>query len=243
MTQFIDGEGDQEEVFEHESYGMIRVHRLHGGGKNLFGVDYDTGNSVRLEIKRGELRRNAYREWFFEREIVASIEMSEVQYARMISSPNTTGVPCTLRYACTEGFKKMEDPPSTTPGPERMQDDIKKAARRVSANMDHIRKLADEMAEGKAPTKAQLKDLAMWVQQTQQAIASDLPYLTQRQEEKVDEMVHSSKAEIEAHVQQQLIALGKEALGEKIKKGGGVTIRLAGKPVDMLPPPDKKVIE
>lgn len=231
MTVFVDGEGDQEEIIEHESFGMIKINRRQGE-EPLFGVDYNTGHSISIEIGTGQLRRSKYRDHFCEREIIAKVLMSEVQFSRLITSPNTNGVPCTIKYACTENFKKMEDPPEHAVTEEKMHEDVKGVARRVSANMDHLRKRLEELATGKAPTKAELKDLAHLAQQTQQAVESDMPYLTARQAEKVDQMVHASKAEIEAHIHHQLAELGKAALGEQIKKGG-VTIKLGGKPSDI----------
>ena len=240
MTVFVDGEGDQSETIQHESFGMVSFSRLSGGGGNLFGVDYDTGHCIRLEVKTGELHRDKYSDSFFERATIAQVDMSEVQFARLVASMNTSGVPCTIRHAATTGFKKMDPVPDYSNIDEKaMKEDVQKTARRVSANMDHLRKELDALTKpGVSLTKAKIAELAHIAQQTQQAVESDMPYLTARQEQRVDKAVHSGKAEIEAHMSYQLEQLGREALGQKLKKGGGVTIRIAGKPVGLLPSPE-----
>lgn len=231
MTSYVDDKPQDEPSWQtHPSYGMIRVtHR--SGSRRMFGVDYDTGHSVSIQITRGELKVDAGTEWFHGREILAEIEMSEVQFARMISSPNMgSGVPCTLRHVRSGPMEDIAEPPVPETHAEHSKHNLRETARKIAGNFEHVEKKLAEYAAGKAPTKAQLKELQSIVQQARQGIASDLPYYVERAAEKVDERTNAGKSEVDAYIQHQLTELGKQAIGEKIKEGG-VVIRLGGKPV------------
>jgi hypothetical protein len=130
-------------------------------------------------------------------------------------------------------FMALEvSPPEHMATADTWKKEIKGTARRIGSNLDHVRKLVDEM-QYKAPTKAQLKEVAHWLQQTQQAIESDMPFVAGRMEEQVDEGVNNAKAEVDAYIAMQLQELGKKALGEEIKKGG-VLLRLGGQSVKLV---------
>jgi hypothetical protein len=230
MTQFIDTDEENNEL-EHESFGMVRIsHRR--GETELFGVDYPQQHFMALEVSTGKIERNLSGHWFYPQKLVLEINLSEVQFARLVSSPNTRGVPCTIRHRHVGDFKKMESPPEHMATADTWKKEIKGTARRIGSNLDHVRKLVDEM-QYKAPTKAQLKEVAHWLQQTQQAIESDMPFVAGRMEEQVDEGVNNAKAEVDAYIAMQLQELGKKALGEEIKKGG-VLLRLGGQSVKLV---------
>lgn len=232
MTQFVDA--DETDVLgkevKHPSFGMIQLHNSQGR-RPLFGVDYPTGNSLSLKITTGRLMQKPTGDWYYSDKEIIAVELSEVQWARLVASVNTTGVPCTIRRRIGDDGKyvMVDDPPEHMRDAAQMRKDVEGLATRVANNMEHIRKLCDELAKpGASVTKAKVQEIATWVQQTQQAIESDMPFLTQTQIEQVDEMVQSAKAEVDAHIQFQLNELGKRALGEEIKKGG-VAISVGGR--------------
>jgi hypothetical protein len=228
MTQFVNDESDEAEdkVFQHPSYGMISVHHRSGGGP-LFGVDYPTHHSVSLTISTGEVKRQLAGEWFYEREQLIVVEMSEVQYARMIATPNSSGVPCTLKRVRKGPMEQVDNPPDHMADEQTWKDEIKGKARKIGGNLERIRMMTQGFLD-KPPTKAQLKELAHWAQQTQQAIESDMPFLAGRMEEQVDEGLNYAKTEVDAYIHMQLAELGRETVREQIAKGG-VAISIGGK--------------
>ena len=227
MTRFVNEEDDKPERMEHPSFGMVSLNSR-SGNHPLFGVDYPTGHSLTLKVHRAVFERSLHRTHLYERESIIEIELSEVQWARLVASMNSTGVPCTIRRRQTGPYEGIEDPPQHMSDPVKMKAGVKKRAEMIAANLGHVRKLVDEALNGGTPTKAKLKEIAEWLQQTQQAIDKDMPYLTQVMSEQVDEMMTSAKAEVDAHIQFSLNELGKQALGEQIRRGG-VSISAGGR--------------
>lgn len=102
---------DREEI-EHPAFGMIHASRI-SGQRNLFMVDYPQGHFVRLTIAPATLIRDLSNDWVHSRAYpLIEVDLSEVQWARMISSMNTTGVPCTLnQYADPKHPGNVEERP------------------------------------------------------------------------------------------------------------------------------------
>jgi hypothetical protein len=228
MTRFVNHDEDATEKLEHPSFGMVSLHALSGSGP-LFGVDYPTGHSLTLEIFRCQMERSPYATRYYEREPIIKIEFSEVQWARLVASMNSSGVPCTIRRRQEGPYVGIEEPPQHMTDSVKMKEGVTERAEAIAENFTHVRKLVDEALAG-TPTKAKLKEIAEWLQQTQQAIDKDMPYLTQVMTEQVDDMMNSAKAEIDAHVQFSLAELGKQALGDQIRRGG-VSLNVGGQQV------------
>ena len=97
---------DDEEVEAHPCYGMISVHRQTGGHTKLFGSPLDSHPStIAITIREAERHHNLSSDWFFARKPIIEIDLSPMQYAEMITTPNVgSGVPCTIRYRHTEGL-------------------------------------------------------------------------------------------------------------------------------------------
>lgn len=227
MTQFVDGDYDAKpDVEKHPSFGMISVIRTSSNSR-LFGVDYPQGHSVKIRIETGKVRREFNEEKFFSEELVGEIEMSEVQYARMLSNPNTMGVPCTIRYRRTGPLERVEDPPEHMGTDKTARDEARKLAHRVAGNFDHVQAKLKEFVAGKSPTKSQIGELLMWVEQAQQGIRSDMPFLVKQVEEGIERQVNDAKTELDAYVQNQLAELGRQEVSKRLNEGG-VTIRLKG---------------
>ena len=79
---------------EHESYGLVGVSRISGSDRNLFGSSIRHKNTMMLRVKRANKERHLNRDWYHANETIVEVEMSPVQYAEMISSPNVgEGIP------------------------------------------------------------------------------------------------------------------------------------------------------
>lgn len=77
-------------------YGMISVHRAHSTGQHLVGSDIEHQQFVTLRISKATYERNLKNDWFFDNDNIIEVSMTLSQWAEFISSPNTSGVPCTL---------------------------------------------------------------------------------------------------------------------------------------------------
>ena len=81
---------------ESSRYGMISVHRTNSTGTHLVGSDIEHQQFITLKISTANYERTLKNDWFFPDRNLIEISMSLSQWAEFISSPNTSGVPCTL---------------------------------------------------------------------------------------------------------------------------------------------------
>ena len=81
---------------ESSRYGMISVHRTNSTGTHLVGSDIEHQQFITLKISTANYERTLKNDWFFPDKNLIEVSMSLSQWAEFISSPNTSGVPCTL---------------------------------------------------------------------------------------------------------------------------------------------------
>ena len=84
--------------YSHPCFGMIRISRQSGGdGRKLFGSEIETNNTIAITISEANVTQDLGRNWYYDHTILTEISMSPVQYAELISNPNTQGSPCTIK--------------------------------------------------------------------------------------------------------------------------------------------------
>lgn len=86
----------QELPRESSRYGMIQVHRTNSTGSHLVGSNIEHQQYITLKISKAIYERNLKNDWWFDRDNIVEVSMTLSQWAEFISSPNTSGVPCTL---------------------------------------------------------------------------------------------------------------------------------------------------
>ena len=77
---------DDREVLTHPAYAQVSISHV-SGSSDLYGSDFTHQNYVTLSISRSELHRDLNRDWYFEREELIEIALSEAQYATMVAAP------------------------------------------------------------------------------------------------------------------------------------------------------------
>src|SRR5579871_4276223 len=108
----IDPVTDEDGIEHHPAFGMCRISRISASpGRTLFQSDLQHREYIQLTITEAERRRELKQDWVHPRKIIAQIDMSMAQFASLVTSAGTEGVPVTISYAAVEG--KV---PSITPG-------------------------------------------------------------------------------------------------------------------------------
>lgn len=231
---------------EHPSYGMIGISRVSSTGSRLFDVDYPQGNYITLTIKSAVLYEDGGQRRIFADKEMIRIEMSEVQYARMISSPNMgDGVPCTLsRYVNTSGsYIQVEDPPAEVSRSEAYKAEVAADAAVASKRVkDAMAKLDAVLGSGVALRKRDLHEVREALRMAAQDIDCNLPYLIERAQETIHKSAENAKMEVNAHIDFALLRLGERALGDRLNAAieAGVNPSDVGQSVmRALAPPEK----
>lgn len=79
-----------------ERYAIISVHRTNSTGSYLVGSELQHQQFITLKIAKATYERTLKNDWWFDRDNIIEVSMTLSQWAEFISTPNTSGVPCTL---------------------------------------------------------------------------------------------------------------------------------------------------
>lgn len=202
----------------HPSFGVVSLSRF-SGRSDLFMVDYPQGHGIALEISTAHLVKRDTAEHVHEDRAIIRVEMSEVQFARMISSPNTGGVPCTLaryRDPVTGDYLTPRPPERHVNDDETYREAITKRAVKASESVTQARKVLEEMRAGKTLRKGDLDDALEALTKAERVFNADLPYVAEAAHEAITTMSENAKSEIDAHIDFAMQRLGERALGSRL---------------------------
>lgn len=211
---------DDTKVYRHESYGTVQVSRRTGGHKVLFQSALKHNHTIALSIRPAEVQRNLNNDWVFSQEPgYIEVEMSEAQWASFVSSIGMgSGVPCTVNYAMTEGFKRMENPPEEGGRGGTREEFTKEFEQTVRERVENVKE-AEQMVAGLLdkkgnPTKADLRRLKTLLGSASSGLANTASFILNQFEEQTEKNVEAAKSEFQAHAHQVVRTAGLEALGK-----------------------------
>jgi len=198
----------------HESYGLVGVSRRTGDPGSLFGSSIKHHNYVALTIRRAELNRDLHRNWYYGHEALIEVEMSNTQFAEMITSMNLgDGVPCTIRHI---GYETMERPPGVQQR-QIFEDEFKADMQKVGNKISSAVKKAESLLDTKGSIKkADKQEIISLLTSISQDINSNMPFVETQFNKAMDKTVSEAKGEVEAFVTNKITSLGIEALREQL---------------------------
>lgn len=202
---------------ESAAYGQMRVARI-SGRADLFQVDYPQEHFIELVISTAHVtRRGGVDHTMADRE-VTKVWLSEVQWARMIASPNTEGVACTLRQyrdPLTGEFKTPLLPPEHVADADTFKDEVKRKASLALESMNEARTRLYEIMKGPL-RKGDLQEVIELLEKANREGVANLPYVAESAAEKIDEAAENAKTEIGAFLDFAMTKLGERALGDRL---------------------------
>jgi hypothetical protein len=167
---------------------------------------------VTLSIKRAERHRSLAREWWFGRNELIEVYLSEAQFVELMARPNMgDGVPCTLAYVAGE---RMPNPPVEETLKAKYRADMQADATRCVSELKAAHKELVEAIESGKIGKTALKEIAKKIEYAGYAVSNGIPFVQQSFEEKMEAVTHHAAAEIEATVTNMAIRLGIERMQE-----------------------------
>lgn len=204
---------DTIKINTHPSFGMIGVSHVSSTGTNLFGSEFKHQHFITLKISNCELHRDLSRDWYFGKERLIEVSMSEAQFVEMVGRSNMgDGIPCTLSWIRGTGI--IEQPPA----PEPLQDRFKADMDRDVANC--VRDLREATAElntaiesGKIG-KTSLREISKKLEYAACAVDRGIPFVRKSFQEEMEKVVNHAATEIEATVSNIAMRLGIERMQE-----------------------------
>jgi hypothetical protein len=196
----------------HESFGMAGFSRstTGGDGVTLFGSSIKHGNVIRFTVRNAEVDRHLEQDWYHvtNRLPIVEIEMSQSQFAEMITSMNMgDGIPVTLRYV---NGKKMEDCPHESKVLQH-SNEFKERMKEFSERVNEYGKELYSKIEKRLPKKDQ-DEVKGIVDQMVQEIASNIPFYEKQFVRQMEKTQTEAKAEIESFVHNKIHSAGLSTL-------------------------------
>jgi hypothetical protein len=214
MEESVTKFSDDEQEFEHESYGMVGFSRITGNPGRLFGSALPNQHVfIKLRLVKGSRRHALGRDWYHgEAHPIVEVDLSAAQFAEMLTSMNCgSGVPCTIRYA--DG-KRIENPPLEMLESEQIRHDFKGKTEQVAKKLDASRKKIGELLEKKVLGQKDREEIKSLLGLIVQDVRSNLPFWQESFEEAAKKIVTHAKAEVDAFMTHSLMVAGYKAISE-----------------------------
>ena len=204
---------EEDQEFEHESYGLIGIHHIQFGGikygQSLFGSSIRHSEIIRISISHAKMVRGLSYDRFNNGRHIIEVDMSYSQFCEFITTHNQgTGIPCTIRRLNGEA---KEDPPFQNKR-DQHTDEFKAKTDKIAKNLDDLYTTVQGLLNKPSVTKAERVALLEQVRYARQCISSDLPFAVKQFDEQMDLSVKEAKGEIERFTLRRVLLAGQQAL-------------------------------
>lgn len=191
----------KENVKSEDYMGMISWSKTNGSARNLFGTEIKTANPIVVRVCHAEESRDLSKNWYFPKSPIVELEMSPIQWAEFLTSGNTSGVPCTLKYINRE---KMSEPK----GSETMEH----YSNEVNEHFDAFREIQTKIKEAVETNKPMgKKSLESLLNDIDCAIAN-VNFIKDSFKGDMDKIMTKAKAEFNAYVENRIYEIGIETV-------------------------------
>lgn len=188
----------------HESYGMVGIHRVSGGGvrgHRLFGSAVEHGHFFMLRIMRAKRVVAEFGEQFYSdgRVPIVEIALTAAQFAEMITTLNVgDGVPCTITDV--EGVSMDSVPDDAGSELRRFHDDFKEHLTDIVDKLVVAEKTVEEVLAKKSITVADKDVIRRTVHTAVRVLNDHAPFVLKQFSESTEKMIAKGKTEIESFV-------------------------------------------
>ena len=193
---------DNEKTRNEDYMGMIGWSKSYNSSpRAMFGTEIKTDNPITLRISHAEESRHLSRNWYHPRKQIVEIEMSPIQWAEFLTSGNTSGVPCTIKYI---GSEKMSEPKDT-----EIFNDYNEEMENHFDKFKDIENIIKDAIDSKKPMG--MKDLSSLLNKIHNAIAN-VDFVKDSFKEDMNKIVGKAKAEFNAYVENRIHEIGLETI-------------------------------
>jgi hypothetical protein len=208
---------EDEKIYEHPSFGMLRFSRINGRSGYLFGSEIQADNYVQLELSNGEMKRDLTDDNFYAKKNLFRVKMSPNQFAELITTLNYgSGVPCTIEYIGNDIIEQCDTIKSRK---TQTQEQFKQRLADFMVEMNHQYSDVQKIISSGNISKKNEKKLTCFYEKVQQEIKSNIPFFLRCFQESMDKVVLDAKTEIDAAIKHKIVSAGIKTLeDEQINK-------------------------
>lgn len=193
---WTDDRGDE----HHPAFGLIGMNRVHSTpGAVLFQSDIRHPEYIVIRLHEAVRKRDLKHDWVHAQKLLFEVSLSLSQFASFVSSAGQgDGVPCTIEWTGT-GSEEPGDRPGLKPAPRLAlsHGEVRAAANEAFGDIQEALQAYEAALDEKAPAavrKAALNKLRASVSNA----APNVAYAAKKLDEHAEQVVETSRADIEA---------------------------------------------
>lgn len=196
---------------KHPSFGLAYFYRRSSShGQHLFGSSIAHQNTISLQIKRAEHQRGLNYDHFFGKEELIEIEMSQNQFAELITNMNNgSGIPVTIRHISLD---KIADPPYKNKV-DIFNEEFKAKMHNMGVDIEKASTTALDLLKNKKSLNNADRELILdSITTLLQEIKSNIPFVSEQFGNQMSKTITEAKGEIEGFFENKIRTLGLEAM-------------------------------
>lgn len=194
-----------------KSYGTIGINRVNSTGKFLLDSDTPHNSYVSITISTGELEEERHYNRVFPKDQIIRVAMTNVQFANLITSLNTSPTPCTLERLKGHEIEEYS--------PHKSATDIvfrKGKTYLENASTKGLLNRVKEIIENSKLNKKAKKEIEVSLRNLDNSLKANAAFYLEQFINEAEKVTVDAKSEIEAVKQNLINELGQEAL-KKLK--------------------------
>jgi len=194
---------------QHPSYGMISASNVFGAS-TLFGTDIKPHGYISIRICKAVEELDLGKSWYYPTEEVIEINLSYTQFAELITTMNSTGVPCTLHRVNGQYIPK-DDSKEYKAVFHRKK--MKEAANNLISSVKGLKARVSELTQ-KLSKKDQV-EINKTFDLLNQELSSNFPFYMEQFYEEMDKVAADIKLNMEQELHARMRALGMQTFKDK----------------------------
>jgi uncharacterized protein YfcZ (UPF0381/DUF406 family) len=212
-----------QEMTTHPAYGMVQFHRREGGSGKLFGSSITNPTQIALSIYGCEVADAYGRPRYNTKGKLIEIELSPAQFSELLTTMNSSPVPCTIKHYGEESYKLPELQSGAV---DKAREYFNKSLTEFKSETEaKIKELKELLEKKKTITKSDRASISSSLDQIDQELSSNMPFYFECFAESTDKVVSEAKCEIDGFVTHLVHKTGLEVLKEKFPKVETLTIK------------------
>ena len=199
---------------KHPSFGKISVSRVNSSNSvTLFGSDIKVRDFVELNINKAHLFRNLNSDDIFEEDNLISVYLTPTQWGELLSSFNTSGVPCTINWTEKEGYTGKFPFINKATG---FENEMSLLLHKTFKQYESYKQILEDICNKKSLNNEDKKKLQEIYEMFHKFIKNSIYFINRQWKENIDKMVSDADIIFTERVRTKLQELGLEKVNEVI---------------------------
>lgn len=177
--------------------------------------ELDLGGHIKIEVKTALLQRGLSRYYVHPDKGVVSLRLSYHQFAELITNLNNgSGTPCTLEWITPAGTGEVERYCPPPPPKTEFESELKETLSEGLKALEELKKAIEALSTKGKAGKGELTELREKAEAVSRHLVDNVPFVEESFQEAMAATVSRSKIEASAWMDDQVRALGLQAIAQ-----------------------------